>query len=153
MQLTWYRVTDSVPIARYWIQHCNPKIKWQWFQSLYVLSLNPTWHWPLFNPRLHVLAILAKTRFDTDSALVKELEQWIDELDDSLPPLRNFILPSGGRSASAIHVARSVSRRAERRVVPIIQRGGADDSVGKYLNRFVNLCKTLPWMRAGNANT
>ncbi|KAI9324055.1 cob(I)yrinic acid a,c-diamide adenosyltransferase, mitochondrial-like protein [Zopfochytrium polystomum] len=81
-------------------------------------------------------ARLAKTEFDVDGKLVQELETWIDKLDEELPPIRNFILPSGGRASAALHIARSVCRRAERRVVPVIQEGIADASVGKYLNRL-----------------
>ncbi|KAJ3193212.1 Golgi transport complex subunit 6 [Irineochytrium annulatum] len=81
-------------------------------------------------------ARLNKTIFDVEGKLVDELEAWIDELDAQLPPLRNFILPSGGRAASALHVCRSICRRAERRVTPIVASGDADESTGKYLNRL-----------------
>ena len=68
--------------------------------------------------------------------LTVELESWIDELDEHLPPLRNFILPSGGRAASALHISRSVCRRAERTVFPLIEEGLSDVSAGRYLNRL-----------------
>ncbi|XXQ29719.1 Cobalamin adenosyltransferase-like domain-containing protein [Plasmodiophora brassicae] len=64
------------------------------------------------------------------------LESWIDELDKSLPPLRNFILPSGGLPSAAIHVARTVSRRVERDLEPVIQDGDCDRSVGMFVNRL-----------------
>ncbi|TPX62620.1 cob(I)yrinic acid a,c-diamide adenosyltransferase [Powellomyces hirtus] len=79
---------------------------------------------------------LSKTTFDIDGSLVTELETWIDDLSAELPPLQNFILPSGGKASSTLHVARSVCRRAERRVVPIVSAGFADESTAKYLNRL-----------------
>ncbi|KAJ2958368.1 hypothetical protein NQZ79_g6056 [Umbelopsis isabellina] len=74
--------------------------------------------------------------FDEKGSHVKDLEDWIDELDSQLPPLKNFILPSGGLAASTLHIARSVCRRAERRVHPLVQLEAADASTGKYLNRL-----------------
>ncbi|XP_053815864.1 corrinoid adenosyltransferase MMAB isoform X1 [Vidua macroura] len=67
---------------------------------------------------------------------VLELEQWIDSYSEQLPPLRAFILPSGGRSSAALHFSRAVCRRAERCVVPLVQAGEADPNVAKYLNRL-----------------
>jgi cob(I)alamin adenosyltransferase len=74
--------------------------------------------------------------FDSNGSLTSELETWIDTLDESLPPLRNFILPSGGRAASALHISRSVCRRAERCIFPLVNEGIADESAGKYMNRL-----------------
>ncbi|KAI8852506.1 Adenosylcobalamin biosynthesis, ATP:cob(I)alamin adenosyltransferase-like protein [Chytridium lagenaria] len=79
---------------------------------------------------------LSKTHFDVDGLLAKELENWIDELDQELPKLVNFIIPSGGKASSALHVARSICRRAERRITPIVRDGGADASAAVYVNRL-----------------
>lgn len=72
-----------------------------------------------------------------DEANVTQLELWIDEMDAELPPLKCFILPSGGGLASThLHVARAVCRRAERSVVPLVAAGDVDGVVQRYLNRL-----------------
>eukprot|EP00484_Ammonia_sp_Unknown_P028591 CAMPEP_0197037402 /NCGR_PEP_ID=MMETSP1384-20130603/14626_1 /TAXON_ID=29189 /ORGANISM="Ammonia sp." /LENGTH=241 /DNA_ID=CAMNT_0042467703 /DNA_START=104 /DNA_END=829 /DNA_ORIENTATION=+ len=67
---------------------------------------------------------------------VSNLETWIDELDQSLPALRNFILPSGGFSSSHLHLARAVCRRCERHIIPLKRNDDITDSVAIYLNRL-----------------
>ncbi|XP_061458275.1 corrinoid adenosyltransferase MMAB [Rhineura floridana] len=77
---------------------------------------------------------LKRTSFSENPTL--ELETWIDRYSEQLPPLTAFILPSGGKSSSALHLSRAVCRRAERRVVPLVKTGEADANVAKYLNRL-----------------
>eukprot|EP00239_Pterosperma_sp_CCMP1384_P011499 CAMPEP_0197863138 /NCGR_PEP_ID=MMETSP1438-20131217/40390_1 /TAXON_ID=1461541 /ORGANISM="Pterosperma sp., Strain CCMP1384" /LENGTH=213 /DNA_ID=CAMNT_0043480923 /DNA_START=135 /DNA_END=776 /DNA_ORIENTATION=- len=77
---------------------------------------------------------LELTRFNPAHA--SEVESWIDSLDEELPALQNFILPSGGQAAAFLHVARGVARRAERSVVPLVRAEKVEQSVGIYLNRL-----------------
>jgi cob(I)alamin adenosyltransferase len=70
---------------------------------------------------------------------VTRLEQVLDELNDDLPPLKEFILPSGGPATAACHVARAVSRRAERRVWTLARRETVNPEAAKYLNRLSDL--------------
>ncbi|ORX88491.1 cob(I)alamin adenosyltransferase, partial [Basidiobolus meristosporus CBS 931.73] len=77
---------------------------------------------------------IERTNFDT--GYVDDLELWIDSLDELLPPLRQFILPSGSETAVHLHQCRAVARRAERTVIPLVESGSADPVVSKYLNRL-----------------
>lgn len=80
---------------------------------------------------------------DLPDARIALLETWIDEAEDALPELRAFILPGGSAGGAALHVARTVCRRAERRVVEL---GRADDvapSIIIYLNRLSDLLFVL----------
>ena len=54
---------------------------------------------------------------------VAALERWIDRLDAELPPLTGFVLPGGSALGAQLHVARTVCRRAERRIVALRQAG------------------------------
>lgn len=69
---------------------------------------------------------------------VARMESWIDEHEQGLEPLKAFILPGGSHSASILHLARSICRRAERRVVTLADQEGAEvsDAVIVYLNRL-----------------
>lgn len=69
---------------------------------------------------------------------VAALEQAIDSLETALPPLKNFILPAGSRGAAAIHLARGICRRAERRVITLAATANAPVSprIIRYLNRL-----------------
>ncbi|MCB0520853.1 MAG: cob(I)yrinic acid a,c-diamide adenosyltransferase [Lewinellaceae bacterium] len=73
---------------------------------------------------------------DITLADLKLLENEIDRMDESLPPLKNFILPGGHTSVSFCHIARCVCRRAERLAVALHQEEPVEDSVLQYLNRL-----------------
>ena len=70
---------------------------------------------------------------------VPALERILDELNRPLSPLREFILPGGGRAAAVCHLARAVCRRAERRLVALHSREPVGDVTLRYLNRLSDL--------------
>ncbi len=70
---------------------------------------------------------------------VAGIEQLLDRLNAGLDPLKEFILPGGTRAAALCHVARSVCRRAERRVVTLGRGGSLPPAGGRYLNRLSDL--------------
>jgi cob(I)alamin adenosyltransferase len=74
---------------------------------------------------------------------VEALEQAIDKLDVELAPLRAFILPGGSRGAALLHHARTVCRRAERRVVHLALEGSVPAGMIRYLNRLSDLLFVL----------
>ena len=67
---------------------------------------------------------------------IENLEKAIDKMDESLTPLRNFILPGGHIANSYAHVARCVCRRAERCVVRLMEEEEVDPLIIKYMNRL-----------------
>ena len=74
-----------------------------------------------------------------DDAAITALERLIDTYDAELPPLTRFILPGGSPLAAQLHFARTVCRRAERRVTALAQGGGVELRVVRYLNRLADL--------------
>jgi cob(I)alamin adenosyltransferase len=71
-------------------------------------------------------------------ASVQRLEQAIDRLEETLPPLRRFILPGGSSSGALLHLARTVCRRAERRVIAL-GATAVEPVLIVYLNRLSDL--------------
>jgi cob(I)alamin adenosyltransferase len=70
---------------------------------------------------------------------VTRLEESLDSLNDPLPPLKDFILPGGGAAAAACHLARTVARRAERRVWSLAKKETVSADLTNYLNRLSDL--------------
>lgn len=78
-----------------------------------------------------------------DDGDVKELELAIDDMTQRLPELHQFILPGGTTTAAMVHLARTVARRAERRVVTVSQHESVEPAVLRYLNRLSDYLFTL----------
>ncbi len=70
---------------------------------------------------------------------VERLENWIDELNQVVGPLENFILPGGAPGAADLHLARTICRRAERAVIALAREEGVGPLVLAYLNRLSDL--------------
>ncbi|MBK7940086.1 MAG: cob(I)yrinic acid a,c-diamide adenosyltransferase [Lewinellaceae bacterium] len=73
---------------------------------------------------------------DLSAGDIEWLEKEIDQMDQGLPPLKNFILPGGHPTVSVCHVCRTVCRRAERLVVALHENDPVDPLVLQYLNRL-----------------
>ena len=78
----------------------------------------------------------SNTRFQLSDSRTTALEEAIDRFQTELPPLRQFILAGGGPAGAMLHVARTVCRRAERRVVGLAGRVHINAGVIVYLNRL-----------------
>jgi cob(I)alamin adenosyltransferase len=72
-------------------------------------------------------------------AQITALERAIDRLDAELPALKNFVLPAGSALAAQLHLARTVCRRAERRVVALSTAASVEPRLVRYLNRLADL--------------
>jgi cob(I)alamin adenosyltransferase len=80
----------------------------------------------------------------------RALEEAIDSAEDRLPPLERFVLPGGTPKAAALHVARTVCRRAERSVVGLAREAEVPPPILAYLNRLSDLLFVLA--RRANAD-
>ncbi len=67
---------------------------------------------------------------------VDQLEKWIDEYNEHCPPLRSFVLPGGTRLNVELHQARTICRRAERKIVELTAQQEVDSDAVSYLNRL-----------------
>ncbi len=83
---------------------------------------------------------------------ITELEQLLDGFNDPLPPLKDFILPGGGAAAAACHLARTIVRRAERRVWTLAESEAVNTEVPQYLNRLSDLLFVIARVLARHEN-
>jgi cob(I)alamin adenosyltransferase len=78
-------------------------------------------------------------RLRVNGTQIKQLEDWIDQFNARLKPLNSFILPGGSPAAAYCHMARTICRRAERRVVSLSEQVTINPQVIVYLNRLSDL--------------
>jgi cob(I)alamin adenosyltransferase len=90
----------------------------------------------LADPRHKIAARVEKIVID--DVAIQRLEGWIDTLEDALPALRHFILAGGSQAGAALHVARTVCRRAEVEALRL-GRSEVEPQVLVYLNRLSDL--------------
>ena len=90
----------------------------------------------LADPSARIAARVTKAAVSSEA--IQRLETTIDRLEQELPPLRKFILPGGATAGALLHLARTVCRRAERRVVAL-GTDAVDGAVIVYLNRLSDL--------------
>jgi cob(I)alamin adenosyltransferase len=95
----------------------------------------------LADPPRQVVARRAKAA--VTAAHVRRLERAIDAREEKLAPLRSFVLPGGTPTASLLHQARTVCRRAERSVVTLAREARVDPTILVYLNRLSDLLFVL----------
>ncbi|MEK4496907.1 cob(I)yrinic acid a,c-diamide adenosyltransferase [Ureibacillus sp. FSL W8-0352] len=81
--------------------------------------------------------VMKERKYKLQETSVEALEKRIDVLSEEVPPIKRFILPGGSPAAATLHIARTVTRRAERQVVTLMNE--VEDVPGviqKYLNRL-----------------
>ena len=83
--------------------------------------------------------VLSNKKNRVTTEMVENLEKNIDVLEKKLPPLTNFILPGGHMIASLLHLARTITRRAETNLISLDEKEKINDECKKYLNRLSDL--------------
>ena len=125
-------VTAEIQNSKFKIQNYNSKIKSELIliqNDLLEIGSN------LANPASKQLKYLEQR--------VKDFECFIDQMTEKIPPLKNFILPGGGKAGAMLHLARAVCRRAERKIVALNNREKIDKNIIIYLNRLSDLLFTM----------
>ncbi|MGZ5211871.1 MAG: cob(I)yrinic acid a,c-diamide adenosyltransferase [Kaistella sp.] len=92
-------------------------------------SATPTDQLTLANGKSRLSLMISETE-------IEELEKWMDNFEEELQPLQYFILPGGGKAATALHICRTVCRRAERSLVFLNESEKVRPELIKYLNRL-----------------
>ena len=106
----------------------------------------------LADPNARIAGRVRKAALGPDD--VHRLEAWIDQAEEELQPLRRFILPGGTPAGAALHVARTICRRAERYIVSLGD-GAVEPDLLAYVNRLSDLLFVLARLanaRAGVAD-
>lgn len=76
------------------------------------------------------------SKFLPDESHISDLETAMDKMNEILPELKSFILPGGCKAASQAHICRTVSRRAERRIIAFSLEYNTDNLILKFINRL-----------------
>ncbi|KAH1000678.1 corrinoid adenosyltransferase MMAB [Dendroctonus ponderosae] len=87
-------------------------------------------------------AISRNSKVAIPPVYTKELEDWISEYAKQLPPPEQYIIPGGGVASASLHVARSICRKAERVVCPLVKDEKLDKEALVYLNRLSDFLLT-----------
>ena len=93
------------------------------------------------------------SRAELDEGRAAEFERIMDDAERELPPLRAFVLPAGSPKAAALHLARTVCRRAERSVVHLSRETEVPELFVVYLHRLSDLLFTLARVANHRAGT
>ena len=84
------------------------------------------------------------------NARIAEIERWIDDAEAELPELTAFVMPGGSAGGAALHVARTVCRRAEREIVALAKTDEVPAAIIVFMNRLSDLL--FVWARRENAH-
>lgn len=71
-----------------------------------------------------------------DECVIEAMEKEMDRMESDLPPMKNFVLPGGNQAVSYCHIARTICRRAERRILDMAEQTEVNTWVKKYINRL-----------------
>ena len=97
-----------------------------------------------------IQAELAGTPMSTSEERVRDIEKVIAEIEKILPPIRSFAIPGGTEASAILDVARTLARRAERRVTAVAEEGSRQ--VGEWTKAYLNRLSSILYAFARHAN-